>query len=222
MNNMTFLNDVPAALAQFPKLHVEERDGISILLGEIDLIQGECLEDSYLIEVHQTDKYPARFPKVFEVGGRIPNNVDWHVMTDGSLCIAAPPDEILACAGGITLYKYLKLWVIPYLYNQTFRKRNGYFYKERSHGDLGIIESYQEILGIRSIGKIIEALNYVGSHKEPDRTSLCFCGSGKKFRKCHRDQFRTLKKIDDVMLLHHAFKFSKLLERAREMSKNKS
>lgn len=210
MNNKKFIDDIPAAIISFPKLQAVTKGDITILMGEIDLVQSGILEDSYLVEIHPTKDYPKRFPKVFEVGGRLPINPDWHVMLDGSLCIAAPPDEIIACSEGMVLSIFLEKWVKPYFYNQTYRRKNGFFYKERSHGNLGILESYQEILGTKNVSNIIKVLHYAATHSEPERTSICFCDSGKKYRKCHRGIFRKLKKIDNITLLMHANSFKEL------------
>ncbi|MDR6940846.1 hypothetical protein J2W55_000674 [Mucilaginibacter pocheonensis] len=109
-------------------------------------INGEIL-DTYQLEIHSTDQYPSVFPWVFETGGKLPVNIDWHVYDDtGRCCIKVPPEEEVICKKGITLHAFIKDELTPYLFNQTFRRENGYYINERSHGVKGLIEYYCEKL----------------------------------------------------------------------------
>jgi len=148
--------------------------------------------DSYSIKIEVTDGYPNKLPLVYETAQRIPINIDWHVFPDGHCCIVTPPEEFLICKKGVTLEKFIIKYVLPYFYNQLFRELKGYFLNERSHGNEGIREFFLSKFNTQDSKKVSQWLLYVAKKKEPERTAECFCGSGKKYRKCHRNIFREL------------------------------
>jgi hypothetical protein len=192
-----FDSEMAAVVEKYPKLSIIDANGIPILTGEIDLIDefGDH-RDTYSIEVHPVSTYPQRFPYVFETGGRLPRNVDWHVFeSDGHCCIKVEPEEILICKRGITLLSFIEQQVIPYFFNQTFRRINGYFINERSHGLLGVMEYYQQLFDEKNISTILRLMHFILRGEEPNRVSLCFCGSGKKYRKCHKGPYKLLHEI---------------------------
>jgi hypothetical protein len=189
---------------EFPFLNLVYVDNLPCLKGIITLFdeKGEVV-DEYEILIKAIAEYPNKFPKIFELGGKIPHNIDWHIYSDGSCCIASPPEERLACVEKYTLVEFIKKHVLPYFFNQTFRRENGYFLKERSHGDKGWVEFFFETLKTNNIKNVITALEFILSKKNIDRTALCFCGSGEKFRKCHRESFKVLKKLPDEDLIYY-------------------
>lgn len=213
--NMLFESEIGTVLEKFPKLLSTVSSGIKILKGEVDLIdEFGNLRDTYEIEIHPVSKFPERFPYVFETGGRLPHNADWHVFeSDGHCCIKVEPEEILICKRGITLLSFIEKQVLPYFFNQTFRRLNGYFITERSHGLIGIIEYYQEIFDQKNILKLIKLMEFVLNNEEPNRVSMCFCGAKNKFRKCHRDTFRMLHEIGIPNVKIHLILIKELLKK---------
>lgn len=80
---------------------------------------------------------------MFEPGGDIPQDADWHKNNDGSCCITVGPDEIEKCWYGITVTDFIVRYAIPYLANQIFRKQTGYYKNgEYAHGRQGLIQYY--------------------------------------------------------------------------------
>ena len=200
-----FATEAKTIVKLYPKLNLFEKSGAKILSGEIDLLNdiGEIL-DTYQLEISPSNQYPFMFPKVFETGGKLPINIDWHVYEDdGRCCIKIPPEETLICSKGITLSDFIKNELIPYLFNQTFRRENGYYINERSHGINGLIEFYGEKLNTNNTSEIIKLLGHILFKNEPDRVALCFCGRNEKYRRCHRDAFRLLCQIKKEQLLLH-------------------
>jgi hypothetical protein len=191
--NELFLKDVPAAIAAFPELSLVYKNDNVILAGNLTLRDNfsEAV-DRYEIEIHPTDKYPDCFPLVHEVGGRIPNNIDWHVYPSGHFCITVPAQERLICLEGINLVLFITDHLLGFLFNQTYRRQNGYFYKERAHGITGKLQFYSEYLQIPNLGKVIPALRMIATSLEQGSHSKCFCGSKRKFKKCHRRSLRNL------------------------------
>ena len=118
------------------------------------------------------------------------------------------PEEIIICNSGITLISFIENQVRNYFYSQIFRNQNGYFLKERSHGSKGWIEFFEETFMTDNIFNIEFGLNQIIEGKKIDRVSICFCGSGKKYRKCHKKSYDILSKLtlDNVHLFMNALR----------------
>lgn len=188
----------------YPKLNIVEKHGIRIFAGELDLIseKGELL-DTYKVEIHPSND-PYKFPIVFETGSKIPIDIDWHIYVDnGRCCIKIPPEEELICKRGITFCDFIKDELIPYFFNQTFRRENGYYINERSHGIKGLIEFYGDILKTNDLKNIILIIGNILFRGEPERTSQCFCGKKEKYRRCHRESRRQLLSLKRDEVLSH-------------------
>ncbi|MDR3156628.1 MAG: SEC-C domain-containing protein [Lactobacillales bacterium] len=147
-------------------------DAKQYLKGTIEVSDTEhTISKSYLIEIHFTEGFPYRFPKLYEVGGDIPCEADFHKYSDSSCCITAFIDELFKCKNSITVLQFVKEQVIPYLANQWYRQITGEYKNEYSHGDKGQVEGlYDYAFG--------EKKNNLGRNDE------CFCGSNKKYKKC--------------------------------------
>lgn len=178
-------------------LKIESHNSTPILSGTIDLVGLDGItDDQYKIEIHWRELYPFQFPLVYETGGRIPKNIDWHIYQEGgNCCIKARPEERLICRKGITLDTFITEQVIPYFYNQTFRRQNGYFYKERKHGEVGNLEFYFEKLRTNDIDFVELCLKQTTDFKGYKSTKKCFCGSNRKYKKCHRSRVRQLSQL---------------------------
>jgi len=144
----------------------------------------------------EKDLYPHSFPQLFELDGQIPNNTDWHTFDDGSCCVAVRPVIQLNKNNGIRIEDYYKKFVLPYLANQTYRKLTGKFAEgEYAHGQQGIEDYYKELLNDNDLSKIKNFLKIIHQNKIPGRTSLCFCGSKRKYRHCHKKTIQTIQQI---------------------------
>ncbi|RYX87682.1 hypothetical protein EON73_00920, partial [bacterium] len=173
-----FKKEALALADLYPDLLLQP-DGDTPALSGLIYLPGEEGEicDTYQIRIVPTNEYPNRFPLLFETGGKIPINFDWHVFeTDGHCCILTLPEELLICKNEITLLDYIEKQVKPYLFNQTFRRLHGYFLKERSHGITGWIEYFSELFQTTNILKIVSWLRFILKGQEPNRVQLCFCG----------------------------------------------
>lgn len=213
VNECIFESQIDGIIEYYPKLAKFKIGGNYIIKGEVELvdIMGDLI-DTYQIEIHQTSEFPFRFPFLYETGGRIPRNIDWHVFEQtGHCCIKVIPEEILICSKGIILLEFLKGQVIPYLFNQTFRRLNGFFLNERSHGVKGCVEFYFDQLRVNNIYDMVFLLQFIQKGIEPSKVRKCFCGSGKKYSKCHRTAFRNLVRIGSQELQKHINIFGQLL-----------
>lgn len=190
-------------LSDFPDLQLCIReDSLPYLSGNLILLdENDVMYDEYSIKVECTKDYPNSFPLVYETNERLPHNIDWHIYGDGHFCICTPIEEYIQCAKEITLASFIQQLVLPYLHNQSFREKEGYFLHERSHGSMGILESLYDILDVNNLHKVYSLLTYIYKNSTPSRTSKCFCGSDKKYRYCHKVAYQALKSIGQDRLL---------------------
>ena len=177
--------------AEFPNLeYSEDQDGTPYLYGKILLLnESNNYIDAYLIKIEPSANYPHSFPYVFEKGGRLPINVDWHMFNDGHCCIKSMPEETLICKEGINLSSFIREQVVPYFFNQKHRELHGYYLHERSHGMDGNIEFFQDVFETTNLKAIARSLFFIARNPKPNRVDACFCGSNLKFRKCCRSVY---------------------------------
>lgn len=204
MNNNFSLFEAEAKLicSSLPgfSLMMTEQD-VPMLIGKVILTDGQQnLIDTYEVKILCTEDYPFSFPYVYETDGRIPINVDWHIFPDGHCCISSIPEEMIKCRQGITLRGFIENQVKPYFFNQKYREIHGFFLKERSHGKKGNLEFFTDTFKANDLNWIVRMLYFIKDHDEPDRVAKCFCNSGNKYRKCHREAFRLLKPLPRQMI----------------------
>lgn len=176
----------------FPDLILIEENDQPVLTGQILLKEDDLLIDTYQVRILPTPNYPQRFPLVFETGGRLPRNIDWHVFSDGHCCIKSFPEEIYICRQGISLEGFISGQVIPYFFNQKYRELNGFFLNERKHGDAGNLQFFQDLFKTNDLKIIAIGLLKLWKKEIPNRVCECFCGSGKKYRSCHKQALQQL------------------------------
>jgi SEC-C motif-containing protein len=188
----------------YEELHFSEyEEGLPRITGELILRDGEKnYIDKYSVLIKPSNNYPFKFPIVFEMGGRLPLNIDWHVFpNDGHCCIKSIPEESMICLKGITLIDFIEKQLKPYFFNQKHRELYGYFLHERSHGLRGNIEFFEDFLQIKNLNIIERFIHSICNEEEPKCNSKCLCGSKRKFKKCHRRRYRKIKSIPRSELL---------------------
>lgn len=208
-----FRNEVDGVLTVYPDLKFAEVDNIPTLSGSMAIYSdNDEYIDSYQIEIRATEDYPSKYPQVFETGGRLPHNIDWHIYGDGHWCIGVGVEEAIKCSQGITLVSFISNQIRSFLFNQTYRKINGVFYRERSHGIKGVLEYYMETLSLSTYSIVYDAL-YAATQKEPKSNSKCFCRSNRKYHKCHRKPLRFYRKHAQYVMNNDYNKLKELIEK---------
>jgi len=193
-----FIEDAQAILPLYHDLQLSQGEGmVPKLDGKLLLITNAETIDIYQISIKPTVDYPNRFPLVFETAGRIPVNIDWHVYSDGHFCICTIPEELLKCKAQFNLQSFIENELKPYLFNQTHRRVKGYFINEREHGFAGDYQFYCEELRTKDLLEIAKFFQFLIERDEPGRTKNCFCGSGRKYRHCHREVYRKFSVLDN-------------------------
>jgi len=215
VNYPLFKKQIAEATKAYPELKVSVRDGFEFLSGTFRIIDEEGNEwNSFQIEVRFNESFPYRFPDLVEVGGKIPKIADWHINETGTCCITIPILEVYSCKNGITILQFIQYQVKPYLFNQSFRIKKGYYAnQEFAHGVYGILEYYKELFGESDIKKIIARLKVLKSTIFGKKTP-CFCGRKAKFRNCHSEVFRMFKPLSSGFIDSQISKLALLVSRS--------
>jgi len=195
----SFYRQLDSVIKKYPNLKIAEFDGEFGIKGILDILNEENeVVGSFSIEIKYRLEFPYRFPLLYEVGGDIQNEADWHKYPDGRCCITVDPDEILKCKDGISVITFIENYAIPYFANQIYRFQNDkYLNGEYSHGFDGFREFYSELFKTTDTSKWREYVDIVSSGKtlKMDRNKPCFCGSGLKYKFCHDKVFYNIKKL---------------------------
>jgi len=174
--------------------------------------------DSYDLVI-KLDLYPRFFPTVYEIGGRIPIKMDRHMYTDtGSCCFTTgAKSQILLKTKITSLVKFVDEIVVRYFENNSYYEINGtYCYTEYDHGSKGVVQSYQDILGITDIKSIGRLILQRLQNKKLTIRDLCYCSSGQSLKKCnsglHCNNYRLFRIIDKDVLYNDLKHFKNVLQ----------
>jgi hypothetical protein len=204
-NRKLFEEQLEAVLQCYPNLTIKEKNGAKYLKGVLDVVnQANEVAGSFLIEIHYAVGFPLRFPILYEIGGLIPFDPDWHKYGNASCCITVEPDEILKCRLGISVLRFINEQAVPFLANFLYRKAEGkYKNGEYSHGPSGHEEFYAELLKTSDKSLWLDYYECTFNSKKliNDRNKPCFCGSNIKFKMCHDVVLYTLRNIGKRQVL---------------------
>ncbi|MBF01076.1 SEC-C metal-binding domain-containing protein [Flavobacterium coralii] len=201
--NQHFQNELSIVVNKFPNLAVKSLGQEIYLRGILDVPNDNGdIVGSFLIEIHSVEKFPYRFPKLYEVGGEIPVHPDWHKYNDNSCCLTVEPDELIICRHGITLSYFIESIAIPYFANQLYRKAEGKYFNEYPHGYQGLYVFYAELFNNKDISVWLEYLKRTFSGKKAMRNDKCYCASGKKFKYCHMKTEEKLRVLGRTRILN--------------------
>lgn len=189
---------------------------------ETNTLNGElCLPDgdSYNVRIDLTP-YPRQFPDVYEIEGRIPIKMDRHMYPEsGSCCFTTrAKSQVLLKTKVTSLLVFIDEVVVKYFENNSFFEINKkYFGAEYAHGKNGIIEGYKDILKIDDTIKTASAIIHVASSKSLKEHQNCYCGSGRRLRKCsngkHIYNLRNLFLVDKDVLRSDLVYFREEIDR---------
>lgn len=176
------------------------------LEGELFLSSG----DSYEVLIN-LNPYPRFFPTVKETGGRIPPKADRHIYEQyGTCCFTtSAKSQILLRTKITSLLKFIDEIVIRYFENNSYYEIHGrYFGEEYNHGMKGMLEGYQDILGVKDFKTILWMLDLRNKGRKIGRNNLCYCGSGLKIKKCHLKNYNEFRLIEKIVLKENFVKLN--------------
>lgn len=131
---------------------------------------------------------------------------DLHINEHGICCLCPKLFDTIQYPKGINIRDFIYDLVIPFFYAQSFFER----YRDwpagaYSHGDLGILEYYAELVSdgysvIDVVGKFFDSLEsatqkLIANCSTISRQWQCICGKGAKFRNCHPKAMGGLKRL---------------------------
>jgi len=204
-NYILFNEQLQDAIKKYPNLKIHQDNvGISYLKGILDIPNDlHEIVGHFLVEVRCSEKFPFRFPILFETGGEIPTHADSHKYKDTSCCITVLCDEILKCKNGIIVPLFIEKYAIPYFANYIYKKQTGeYKNGEYAHGVRGICQFYEALM--KTDDRDLWIQYYKNAFRnlkvECERNDPCFCGSGDKFKQCHLEVFNNLWQIGEIQI----------------------
>ncbi len=161
-------------------------------------------DDRYLLEINVAN-FPQSFPKVYEIGERIPRKTKRHINKDNSFCFTTKiREEIYLKSNIYTLSDFFQLVLIPFLQNNSYYELNKeYKFGEYSHDFVvAFIETFEDILKIKNPYTTLSTINKAIKNEKIRPNELCFCGSNKKIKNCdiHENAYKDIKKISKKTL----------------------
>jgi SEC-C motif-containing protein len=136
--------------------------------------------------------YPRGFAILQDVSKAFPWEIDWHTSEEGQCCVCSPIESIEMKTKELSILCFINRYIIPFYSNQIYKRefdeyKNGNY----SHDHEGIWEALEEELSTRDRKKIKQIVDYIRT--KPGRNDICYCGSGKKLKKCHLDRIAYIK-----------------------------
>ncbi len=211
VSNGAFNEQIESLIKEYPNFQMKTDLEYPYLKGILDIPDDEgIVAGSFSVEIHPTSDFPNAFPILYEVGGEIPCEVDWHKYPDSSCCLTVRAKEKLMCKNGITLVWFVQNMAIPYFANQLCRKQTGSYLHEYSHGAKGIWEFYKELFHSQNPEIWKRCLDNTFSNGKNKRNVQCYCNSGKKYKKCHMPIENDVAKIGKEQIIKD-FKIMRLI-----------
>lgn len=191
------LRESEAVRAAYPHLSWEVRDERVWLEGALKL-QSECgVEHCVQIRVEFPDNYPLSEPKAFDAADRFSHIANRHFYPDGRCCLWLPP---------LSGWKPDDPQALLHLLHQTaifFEKQFIYDVIQRwpgkqwGHNEMGYLEWFCEKLEI-SLNILPNFLPVWRRESRWGASAPCPCGSGLKYRRCHRGRVEELDAMMNV------------------------
>lgn len=215
---MFILNDdLKDAIKKYPLLKIIEKENCNLSLsGEIEIfhpIENKVI-DTFSVEMTFPKEFPHCFPKVVETSNKIERTVDRHLIVtqNNTLCFAVIAEELILCRLGITTRWFLNNILVPRLAEEYIVNHGGKYTHEFSHGPLGDLEFYYQKFRTKNPNIVVENLKFILKDRLPKSYEKCICGSGLKFKKCHRRIFEDLKELGNNFIIYQIHTLEKFLE----------
>lgn len=201
-------------LALHPKLKLTNlTDEAIVIEGYFDInamIKGfEKIEDSYKLRIILTSDFPRGVPIVFELENKIPRKEEFHVNSNGSLCMGSVIRLKFILHQSPPLETFAQQILEPYLYSTSYKLQNGYYPTgELKHGIAGLIQDYEELFNVKGKCAVLRVLEILGSKERIANKLLCPCGCGNRLGICSfRFSLETWRRLESKKWYrnHHSF-----------------
>ncbi|WP_299248856.1 hypothetical protein [uncultured Aquimarina sp.] len=192
---------------------------LSILRGVITVVdENNQVWSNYKVRIEIVSTYPYTIPNVYEESQLIERNWDYHISKNGYCCLNIPHNLLLKKRRGINLINFYQTEIYPFFANHQYRLADGNYAKgEYAHFEQGIIQYYEEELGLNNIEKIIQLLNFAINNKKIEPNKTCVICGNLKFKKCCRSVYNKLRLFGKEQLLKDLKIFKKHLESSKDL-----
>jgi len=168
--------------------------------------QHGLVNDSFELRMEVPSTFPKDLPVVFELGGRIPREKQYHVNPgDCSLCVGSRLRLLTILARAPTLIGFAQNCLIPYLYAISLKlaQGGGFVFGELPHGWRGEVLDYADLLGLDTADQVIKAICYLGMKKRRANKQPCPCQCGRRLGVCAlNERIRRLRKLAERAWFH--------------------
>ena len=157
------------------------------------------ITDSYGLLISVPQSFPRDLPTITETEGRIPRSPNYHVNSDGTLCLGSPMRLMARLQEEPSLQAFSRNCIVPYLYAVTnaLKSRQKFLFGELNHGTPGEMEDYKELLGLKSSDQVPQALRCILKKKRIANKMKCPCECGLRLGRCRFNQ--TIKHFRSVL-----------------------
>ena len=169
-----------------PGLHSEMRGTDLILSGEFVVAEGDTVCERYLVEIQVPPESKFHPPVVRETAGAFPWDASRHMEPDGKACIVLPDAFWYEYPDGMYLAEFIGGPLRSFFASQALLDLglDAWPGGEWAHGNAGIIDFYEPLLGTNDPERLADAMRIVQLPLARGHW-ICPCGSNKKLRDCH-------------------------------------
>lgn len=188
--------------AKYPSMKIKAEEPNEIILsGSIDVFRnynGFTVNKNYLLEIVIPIGSDV-FPYVVDIGNHIDSSYHHYYCSSKQLCLETDAKFTLRFIDGFSLVEWMEEFVEVYYFSYEYYSRFGVFpFGERSHNELGILETYKDYFSTNDIVDAYKILNFICS--SPYRGHYpCPCGSNLRLRNCHGNKMLLAYKDASVM-----------------------
>ncbi|MBR5964568.1 MAG: SEC-C domain-containing protein [Treponema sp.] len=154
--------------------------------------------EGYYSEKKNYFSYPEKLPRVILLNHTELKTEDYHINSENGLCCLAPDVECCYILGkDYNLFDFTEKLVFPFFAALFYKTKTGEWpYGDYSHYKEGLFNYYELKIQVEK-EFVLAGLKIIVGAERIERNDKCFCNSGKKYKKCHRDIVEDiLRKVD--------------------------
>ena len=199
MGREDFLNDLELAREEYPFMEMEYsqyREYPFKIVDDFEVIDHEGNHwGTFRASVIFPKTYPKGFPILFDISKEFSWEDDWHMSsTNGECCVCGVIEKEEVGQKGISVLEFIQKYVLQFYANQIYRKEFGYYKNgDYAHGKGGVWEALEEEFNTKDRDEIRRFLNEMRTKR--GRNDVCYCGSGKKYKKCHLSRLNIIETV---------------------------
>ena len=187
------LDQCGTALTDYPELRISSSKFPVTIEGTFVLAGSKGPFDGYDVRIELHDGFPIDQPRLFELGGRIPATDERHIFPAGFACLEVWPTW-LAQSADWSVGAVLRGPIRNFLLSQHHFDRTGEWpFGEHAHGDAGQIGAVKALLDPDGSNPKKALWMLRALHRWPKGHNPCLCGSGQRFRDCHRPELEPVR-----------------------------